>query len=130
MQGVKSKEFGCFWKSLFLASMCYPEKINENNEEHIKKRRHLKNYIHSLQYILPCKYCRIFTKDVLIKTLPLDMSGRKQVMYSLYLWKDAINLKLLAKGCKTTKSSPPFKEILDKYEKMRAKCDKKIGKCV
>jgi hypothetical protein len=130
VQGIKSKFFSCYWDSMFLSAMIYPSKIDEKNLSHLKTMKEFKRYYNSFKYIIPCKFCREFIKDVLEPTLPLDFSGRISLMKSLYLWKNRVNIKLLLKNCSFTKPSPPFKEILDKYETMRAKCDKKIGKCV
>lgn len=130
VKGVKSKTFGPIWTSMFLTAMCYPEKITPECKDHIAKMKHYKSYYNSFQYIVPCKFCREFTKDVLMKDYPLDFSGRIPLMKSLYIWKDRVNRKLLDKKCPFTSPSPPFEIILKRYEKLRAKCDKKVGKCV
>lgn len=128
--GIKSKTFGCIWKTMFITAMCYPEKINLNNHEHILKQKHYKTFYSCFKYTIPCKYCRDYTTNVLEKQFPLNFTGRIPLMHSLYLWKNQINIKLLNQGCKKTKPSPPFKEVLAKYEKLKAHCNKKIGKCV
>lgn len=126
--GVKSAEFGCIWKTMFISAMCYPSNIRTKDD--ILKRRRYKTFYNSLKYVIPCKYCREYTRDVLEKKFPLDFRGRLSLMYSIYIWKDQINKKLINQGCKKTKISPPFKEVLNKYKQLSAKCDKKIGKCV
>lgn len=128
--GIKSKYFGCYWQSFFISAMVFPEKINLNNPEHVLKVKHYKQFYGSIKYIIACKYCREYTRDVLEKKFPLDFSGRIPLMKSLYIWKDAINNKLIAQGCDFTKPSPPFEVILARYEKLKARCNKKIGKCV
>ena len=52
------------------------------------------------------------------------------IKFNKNLWKNAVNDKLIAQGCPVTKKSPPFEVIVKRLEKMTAKCDKKIGKCV
>lgn len=126
--GIKSAEFGCIWKTLFITAMCYPTFIK--TKEDMLKRRRYKTFYRCLKYTIPCKYCREYTKDVLEKKFPLNFKGRIPLMFSLYTWKDQINKKLRAQGCKNTKISPPFEEVLKKYKKLTAHCDKKIGKCV
>jgi hypothetical protein len=130
MQGVKSSHYGSFWKSMFMTAMCMPDKIDPNNLEHIDKVKHYKTYYNSFQYIIPCKFCREFIKEELMKKYPLNYHGRIELIYSIYLWKDAVNKKLIKQGCLNTKKSPPFKTILAKIEKLRAKCDSKVGKCI
>jgi hypothetical protein len=130
VQGIKSKTFGCIWKTMFISAMCYPDKIDLTNKEHVLKQKHYKTFYGSFKYTIPCKYCREYTATVLEKKFPLNFTGRVPLMHSLYIWKSEINQKLINQGCKKTKVSPPFKEILASYEKLRATCNKKIGKCV
>ena len=128
--GIKSKYFHCYWDSMFISAMSYPEKINKNSKEDLLKQKHFKIYFNSFKYVVSCKFCRDYIKTVLEKEFPLDFSGRVQLMHSIYLWKDSVNKKLIKQKCDFTKKSPPFEKILKKYEKLRATCDKKIGKCV
>lgn len=124
INGVKSSEFGCFWKSLFLVSLCLPDKIDYNNKNHLQKIRYFKRYYNSLQNVLPCSFCRVFTKKVLMKKYPLNYSGRIALMKSLYIWKKVVGMKL------GEKKSPPFSEIRKHYEQFYATCDPKVGKCI
>lgn len=128
--GAKSKEFGCYWKTFFMTALCYPDNIKKNSKEHTQKMNKFKRHFNNISYVLPCKYCAEFTRNVLMKKYPLDFSGRVKLMYGLYIWKDQVNKKLIAQGCTFTKKSPPFKEVLAKYESLRATCNKKVGKCV
>lgn len=130
VKGVKSKYFGAYWDSFFMSALVYPERINLKNPEHVKKQQQYKQFYGSIKYVIACKFCRDYTANVLEPTLPLDFSGRIPLMKSLYMWKDAVNLKLMKQNCPYTKKSPPFSEILKKYEKLRAKCDAKVGKCI
>jgi hypothetical protein len=127
--GVKSKEFGCFWKSMFLVSLCFPRVIDKNNPEHLQKIKHFKMYYNSFQYVLPCKFCKIFTQEVLMKKYPLNYSGRIELMKSLYVWKNIVSDKLRNQG-NPIKKNPDFEVIRKKYEKLYAVCDSKLGKCV
>jgi hypothetical protein len=130
VSGIKSKYFNCYWESMFISAMVYPDRIIKDNSDHIKKMKYYKQYYGSLKYILACRYCRDYTANVLEKSFPLNFSGRITLMKSLYTWKDIINKKLIKQGCDYTKPSPPFKEILEKYSKLQAKCDKKVGRCI
>ena len=129
MKGVKSKEFSCYWKAMFLSSLCYPDTIDFNNKNHIDKVKHMKAYIESIQYVLGCKYCRCFVKKVLLPKYPIDYSGRVKLMYGIYVWKDQVAKKLQKQGL-DVKDSPPFDVILKKYEKYYAKCDNVVSRCV
>lgn len=128
--GIKSKFFGCYWQSMFITGMTLYEKFDKKNKEHVKKRRDFQRFYASFKNVISCKYCREYTKTVLEKKYPLDFSGRIALMKSLYIWKDQINKKLIAQGCDFTQPSPPFKEILAKYDLLRASCNKKVGKCI
>lgn len=126
--GVKSRFFGCYWQSMFLTAMVYPEKADSIKDK--EKIRHFKAYYNSFKFILPCKFCREYIKDHLEKELPLDFTGRKKLIYSLYLWKDSVNNKLISQKCKKTKKSPSFGLVLKRLEKLYAVCNPKIGQCV
>jgi hypothetical protein len=128
VNGVKSRYFGCYWQSMFLSAIVYPENVDPVRDK--ETIRHYKNYYSSFKYILPCKFCREFIQDTLEKKYPLDFSGKINLMHSLYIWKDAVNNKLISQGCTRTKKSPPFDKILKKFEKLHARCNPKIGKCV
>lgn len=130
VSGIKSKYFGCYWQSMFLSAMIYPTKIDVKNPLHLKKKKEFKKYYNSFKHILPCKFCRDFITQVLEKEIPLNFSGRLPLLKSIYLWKNRVNIKLINQGCGDTQPSPKFSEIVKKYESMRAKCDKSIGKCV
>ena len=126
-QGVKSKKFGAIWKTMFLTAMCFPEKTTAKDATLIK---HYKSFYDSFQYTIPCKFCREFTSSVLMKEHPLSFEGRIPLMYSLYIWKDRVNKKLIAQKCDFTKPSPPFNVILKRYNGLRANCNSKKGKCI
>lgn len=117
VKGVKSKKFKCFWVSMFLAALCYPDKPTAAD----KKR--YSTFYYSLLEILPCKFCREFSAQVLKPKFPLDMTNRMTLFYSLYLWKDQVNKKL-------GKTSIPFETVYKRYCKYYATCDKSVGRCI
>jgi hypothetical protein len=129
VNGIKSKEFGCIWKTMFIIAMCYPEKFNKDCESHVAKRKHYRSFYGSLQYVIPCKFCRTFMKELILPSIPLDYSGRIPLMFSLYQWKDTVNRKLILQG-NDCPPSPPFEEILQKYTELTAVCDPGKGKCI
>jgi hypothetical protein len=154
------------WNFLFTSIIGnYPYKIDKKNKEHITLQEYYKNFLSSLEFVMPCIFCRKSFKKF-IKQLAIEdfLGGRIELMYWLYLIKDKVNNKLikqekrcyinekkrlkeLLKKKEITKNyfdaklqefgedtfrttvSPPFKEILDKYENMRAECSPTTKSC-
>jgi hypothetical protein len=71
----------------------------------------------SLAGLLPCASCRSNFSETLeqvkAKMLGDPYKNRMEYFYYVYLVHDAVNAKL-------NKASPPFKEVVDAYEKHRA----------
>ena len=130
VRGIKSKRFGPYWQSMFMTAMCYQETTDHKNKLHVMKMNKYKTYYNSFRHVIPCKFCRDFINKVLMKKYPLDYSGRINLMRSLYIWKDQVNKKLISQGCTKTKPSPPFEVILKRYNKLKARCNPTVGKCV
>ena len=127
--GVKSKEFGAFWKTMFMVALCFPNKADLKNKFHVEKIKNYKSYFGLLKKVLPCKFCRSYIKEVLEKKYPLQYSGRVALLKSIYIWKKQVSLKLERQGNKVG-PTPPFSEIRKRYEKLYATCDTKMGRCV
>lgn len=131
VKGVKSKKFGPpLWQIMFMMAMGLPEKVDLQNKEHKLKVKHLKIFYNNLKYITPCIFCRNYIKDTLEKEIPLDYSGKIELMKTIYLWKKSVSDKLIAQGCKDIKKSPPFSVILKRYLSYHATCNPKLGTCV
>lgn len=100
------------WHSLHAISFNYP--INPTNEQ---KHQYF-NFYNSLQYILPCKFCR----ENLVKNmdkLPLDIDvfkNRESLSRYVYKLHELIN-KLLDK-----KSGLSYDDVRDRYEHFRSRC--------
>lgn len=96
--GMKTKMWGPHaWNFLFVSILgTYPVKINSNNKEHLKIKRHFKSLMLSLPVILPCVFCRRSFKSFL-KELPIEpyLRSRIDLFYWLYLMKDKVNKKLI-----------------------------------
>jgi hypothetical protein len=130
-KGVKSKQFGCYWKTMFLTSLCYPNKINLKDPEQVKLQKNYKVYYGSFENILPCKFCRMFIKETLNKDYPLNFTGRNALFKSIYIWKDQVNKKLIKQGYTDVIVSPKLSVVKKRYKDYVAKsCNKNIGKCV
>jgi uncharacterized protein YbcV (DUF1398 family) len=154
--GMKTKVFGpALWDYLFVSILgAFPMTIDPNDPEHIEIQSHFKTSIMSLCYTLPCVFCRRSFKQF-TSELNIDdyLSGRINMVYYIYLLKDKVNRKLLNQELKclvqefkklgntdefleyanktlVTEVTPPFDQVLEKYEAYRAVCDKKVKKCL
>jgi hypothetical protein len=100
------------WHFLHTISFNYPTNPTEQQKEHYK------NYIMSLLYILPCKYCRInFKKN--LKKMPLTKNNFKnREAFSRYIYElhELINTML------GKKSGLSYDDVQERYENFRARC--------
>ena len=100
------------WHYLHTMSFNYP--IHPTADD----KKHYRDFMISLQYVLPCKYCRInLTKN--FKVFPLRMEDMKdRDSFSRYVYKlhEMIN-KLLKK-----KSGLSYCDVRERYEHFRARC--------
>jgi len=100
------------WHFLHIMSFNYP--INPTTED----KHTYRNFILSLRYILPCKYCRQNLTNNL-KSDPLNMSDMKnRDTFSRYIYKlhETVN-KLLGK-----KSGLSYCDVRERYEHFRSRC--------
>ena len=111
--GFLTKVWGpIFWTALHIISFNYP--INPTKEDKL----HYRDYVLNLQYVLPCKYCRINLRNNLSKN-PLKMSDMKnRDSFSRYIYNlhETIN-KLLNKTSNLT-----YNDIRERYEHFRSRC--------
>ena len=96
------------WDFLFISITSYPNKIDMKNIDHVNTKTAFQDLFSSLRYILPCIYCRESYFDF-YKKIKIDkfLTGRIELMYWLYLIKDAVNKKLIdqeLKCCKVEKN--------------------------
>jgi hypothetical protein len=106
------------WHYLHTISFNYP--VNPTKRE----KKHYKNFIYSLKYVLPCKYCRENLKNNL-KSLPLTQERLKnRHNFSKYIYElhEHIN-KMLGK-----KSGLSFNEVRERYEHFRSRCTLELNK--
>ena len=103
------------WHYLHTMSFNYP--IHPT----VQDKKHYKEFILALKYVLPCKYCRINLKDNL-KNIPLTkkaLKNRRNFSKWLYCLHEHVN-KMLKK-----KSGLSYCDVRDRYENFRARCTKK-----
>ena len=100
------------WHFLHIMSFNYP--IHPTKEEKI----HYRNFIISLKYILPCKYCRInLTKN--LKQMPLTIQTMKnRYSFSRYIY----NLHELVNKMLNKKSDLTYNDVRERYEHFRSRC--------
>lgn len=100
------------WHSLHTMSFNYPVDPTQEDKEHYR------DFVLSLQYVLPCKYCRINLKTNL-KTLPLTMDQMKnRESFSRYVYK----LHELVNRMLKKKSNLTYCDVRERYEHFRARC--------
>lgn len=102
------------WQFLHTMSFNYPDKPS------CRDKTNYKNFILSLQFILPCGKCRAnFVKN--LRRLPLkDRHMKSRATFSYYIYKlhETIN-KMLHKD-----SGLSYNDVRDRYEHFRARCAK------
>ncbi len=158
--GIKTTFWGPHaWAFLFsMIAGVYPVRVDRNNRDHMKTVKAMKTILSSLQYTLPCSYCRQ-SYGRFIKELPMKAyaGSRREMMKWLYLLHDKVNQKLMKQERECyetakaelqsthkstpeklkklraqiirTKPSPTFDKVLIMYEKQRAGCSSKTKHC-
>jgi hypothetical protein len=100
------------WHTLHTMSFNYP--VNPTQED----KEHYRDYVLSLQYVLPCKYCRQNLKTNL-KQMPLTMACMKnRDSFSRYIYE----LHELVNRMLKKKSNLTYCDVRERYEHFRARC--------
>lgn len=111
--GMVTKIWGpAFWHTLHTISFNYP--VNPTEQE----KKQYRDYILSLQHVLPCKYCRQ-NLTTNLKQMPLNMCKMKnRDTFSRYIYElhELVN-KMLKK-----KSGLTYCDVRERYEHFRARC--------
>jgi hypothetical protein len=100
------------WLFLHIMSFNYPVHPTLN------EKKQYRDFILSLQYVLPCKYCRINLTNNL-KTLPITMKtmeSRNTFSRYIYNLHELIN-KMLKKNTHLS-----YNEVKERYEHFRSRC--------
>jgi hypothetical protein len=99
---------------LFLHTMSFNYPVEPTSEDKIN----YKNFILSLQNVLPCKYCRINLKKN-FKKLPIKLSDMKnRETFSKYVY----NLHELVNDMLGKKSGLSYCDVRERFEHFRARC--------
>ena len=111
--GMLTSSWGpAMWHYLHTMSFNYP--VNPTQSD----KKHYRDFIISLQYVLPCKYCRINLANN-FKKKPLqicDMANRETFSRYIYELHELIN-KMLKK-----KSNLSYCDVRERYEHLRSRC--------
>jgi len=100
------------WHYLHTMSFNYPTNPTKN------EKIYYRNFILSLQHVLPCKFCRI-NLGTNLKQLPLTMADMKdRDSFSRYVY----NLHELINEMLHKKSNLTFCQVRERYEHFRARC--------
>ena len=105
------------WHALHTISFDYP--VHPSNED----KKHYREFIESLKYVLPCKYCRINLTNNL-KIYPIrecNMKNRDTFSRYVYNLHEIIN-KMLGK-----KSGISYCDVRERYEHFRSRCTQSEG---
>jgi len=106
------------WHFLHMMSFNYPVKPSK------EEKKHYRDYVFSLQYILPCRFCREnLTKN--FKLFPITesvMKNRDNFSRYIYELHEMVN-KMLGK-----KSGLTYCDVRERYEHFRARCSDDIPK--
>ena len=100
------------WHYLHTMSFNYP--VNPS----MKDKKHYKEFVYDLRYVLPCKYCRINLTNNL-KKKPLStchMASRATFSRYIYELHELVN-KMLNK-----KSQLSYCDVRERYEHFRSRC--------
>ena len=106
------------WHALHTISFDYP------NHPTSEDKKHYKDFIESLKYVLPCKYCRLNLTNNL-KIYPIrECHMKNRDTFSRYVYKlhEFIN-KMLGK-----KSGLSYCDVRETYEHFRSRCTESDGK--
>jgi hypothetical protein len=100
------------WHFLHTMSFNYP--VNPSQEDKI----HYRDFVLSLEHVLPCKYCRENLKTN-FKSLPLTMAEMKnRETFSRYMYE----LHELVNRMLKKKSNLTYCDVRERYEHFRARC--------
>ena len=106
------------WHYLHTMSFNYPNKPTSAD------KKHYRDFILNLQYVLPCKYCRTNLTNNL-SHYPLEdchLKNRRAFSYYVYRLHEIVN-KMLKKP-----SNLSYRDVRERYEHFRSRCTEEKGK--
>lgn len=121
---MNTKEWGPHgWIFLHAIAFNYPEQPT------LQQKQSYATFFHSIGQVLPCIYCRDSFQQFL-REYPIEpyLNSRAQVSYWLYMIHNLVNKKLRDQE-NDVPPDPSFEEICERYNRMRASCDKTKMSC-
>ena len=111
--GMLTSTWGpAMWHYLHTMSFNYPPDPTKED------KKNYRNFILSLQHVLPCKYCRMNLKTN-FKSLPLKQSDMKcRETFSRYIYE----LHELVNRMLKKKSNLTYDDVRERYEHFRSRC--------
>ena len=106
------------WHFLHTMSFNYPVKPTKDDKQNYM------NYIHSLKFILPCKYCRVNLKRNLKETGFSIKCMKNRDTFSTFVF----NLHNLINEMLGKKNILTYEDVKERYENFRSRCNKKTQK--
>ena len=102
------------WTFLHIMSFNYP--VNPRPED----KKHYRDYVLNLQYVLPCKYCRINLTSNLKANPLLDCHMKSRETFSKFIYRlhEIVNKRL------GKKSGLSYCDVRERYEHFRSRCTK------
>ena len=100
------------WHFLHTMSFNYP--VNPTPED----KKNYKDFILSLRYVLPCKYCRMNLKNNLDKVLITAENMKNREHFSKYIY----NLHETVNKMLNKKSNLTYEDVRERYEHFRSRC--------
>jgi hypothetical protein len=98
------------WEFLHSVTFSFPLEPSDTDKENYK------NFFTSIQFILPCSFCRSYY-SILLKYIAIDcyLDSRHGIVFWLFIIHNLINKKL-------NYPLQNFKYVMLKYENLRARC--------
>jgi hypothetical protein len=100
------------WHFLHTMSFNYP--VNPNSED----KKHYSDFVYSLRYVLPCKYCRINLTSNLKANPIRECHLKSRETFSKYIYRlhEIVNKRL------DKKSGLSYCDVRERYEHFRSRC--------
>ena len=124
--GLKPSYWGpTAWHFLHSVVMGYPEIITDSESDQLIASKY-KSFFESLEFILPCDWCKIHFKENL-KALPIDeyLGSRRNLVLWLYKFHNLVNDATHV----PVEDRPTFESVYEKYDSYRVPCDEDAMVC-
>ena len=111
------------WFFLHAMTLAYPKKIDDNNPEHVKKRKSMYIFLSNLGNILPCGICGdSYSQYIMDPNFAIwpHLESRAKLFHLIHKIHNRVNEKLGVPLC----DRPSFKKVVKYYNQFRANNNK------